>query len=130
MMKLFKWIPGLLVIIGGIITILTMTTEIREFNESLEDAKRYPIYRDILKFLSPIVLIYDAARIVGVVITLLGILLLWRPSFLNFFIIILLSGLLFNWPGFLFAFIGGVVGVIVAQRTVAGEIGETEKIQE
>lgn len=130
MKKVFKWVPGLLVIIGGIITILTMVTEIREFDESLANAQRYPIYRDILKFLSPIVLIYDAARIVGVVIVLLGIFLLWRPSFLNSFIIILLSGLLFNWTGFLFAFIGGVVGVIVAQRSVTGEIGETEKIQE
>ncbi len=130
MMKVFKWLPGSLVIIGGIITILKMTTEIWEFDESLENAQRYPVYRDILKFLSPIVLIYDAARIVGVVIALLGILLLWRPSFLNSFIIIFLSGLLFNWTGFLFAFIGGVVGVIVAQRTVVGEIGETEKIKE
>lgn len=103
-----------------------MTTEIRDFAESMADSERYPIYREILKILSLGVLIYEAARIVGAVVALLGIFLLWRPSSLTSFSTLLLSGLLFNWLGFLFTFVGGVIGVIVVQRIAMSEMGKAK----
>lgn len=110
------WLPGLLVISGGLYTSIRYHLLFQEMLEMRDNAGNA-----LLEALYSIPLLFSGGLflpiLIGLILTIIGFVMLWKPnSSLLPFVTMCLSILLLNWIGILISFTGSLIGAIIVTQ--------------
>lgn len=117
MMKVIpRWIPGLLVIIGGLYTSIRLYLLIEEMIEMRDNANNL-----LTEALYSFPLVFAGSLFfpifIGIILTTMGSIMIWKPYSTPLpYVTLCFSLLLFNWIGVIISIIGSVIGIIILNQ--------------
>lgn len=112
MNKKIAWLPGVLVIIGGLYTAIIMFLEMQDAEKRFDNAEHgfAEIFTGLLKLLSGVFLF---PMFIGIIAIFVGIFMTVRQPLFLPFISLFLSMMLMNWIGFIIMFTGSILAFVI-----------------
>lgn len=113
------WFPGIIVTLGGMFTSIYMFTKMIGARELVQHSPS-----EVLKAFYSIGFMFSDLLLfplmVGVVITIIGVFMIWKRSPVLPWTTALLSVLLFQWIGILLTFVGSVLAFLMWREVKTG----------
>ncbi|WP_249870759.1 hypothetical protein [Oceanobacillus saliphilus] len=114
MHKKLNWIPGLLIMAGGLYTIHYIDVFIKETHQMLEQSI------GLMRGLAAVTLALSGGLIfplvMGGIVGIIGAITIWKKNFFLALISLIFAATLLNWVGSILCCIGGITGMIMWRK--------------